>query len=84
MGADAERRSALAKEARTVLGVLRRADPVTLAALAIDGNDLKELGLRPGPEFGRILEACLDAVIEDPKLNERDRLVEFARARIAG
>jgi tRNA nucleotidyltransferase (CCA-adding enzyme) len=66
-----------------VLGVLRRGDPVTLAALAIDGNDLRELGLRPGPEFGRILDACLQAVIEDPELNERDRLLEFARGQIA-
>jgi tRNA nucleotidyltransferase (CCA-adding enzyme) len=78
----AEGRSALAEQASTVLTVLRRGDPVTLAALAIDGNDLKELGLGPGPEFGRILEACLDAVIEDPELNERDRLLGFARKQI--
>jgi tRNA nucleotidyltransferase (CCA-adding enzyme) len=66
-----------------VLGVLRKGDPVTLGALAIDGNDLKGLGLRPGPEFGRVLEGCLDAVIEDPELNKRDRLLEFARGQIA-
>ncbi len=82
LGIGGEGRSALAGRARAVLGVLRRADPVTLSALAIDGNDLKELGLRPGPEFGRVLEDCLDAVIEDPELNERDRLLEFARRRI--
>jgi hypothetical protein len=78
-GTGAAGRAALAEQARAVLGVLRRGDPVTLGALAIDGNDLKEQGLRPGPEFGRVLEACLDAVIEDPALNEKDRLLEFAR-----
>lgn len=82
LGTGAEGRSALAGQASTVLGVLRRGDPVTLAALAIDGSDLKQLGLKPGPEFGRILEACLDVVIEDPKLNERERLLEFARRRL--
>lgn len=82
-GASAAERSALAERARAVLGVLRRGDPVTLAGLAIDGNDLRELGLRPGRELGRVLEACLEAVIEDPGLNERGRLLEFARGRIA-
>jgi tRNA nucleotidyltransferase (CCA-adding enzyme) len=71
-----------AAKARLVLGVLRRGDPVTLADLAIDGNDLKELGLRPGPDFGRILAGCLDAVIQDPDLNERDRLLEYAREQL--
>jgi tRNA nucleotidyltransferase (CCA-adding enzyme) len=78
LGTGAEGRTVLAAQASSVLNVLRRGDPVTLAALAIDGNDLKKLGVRPGPEFGRILEACLDVVIEDPRLNERDRLLELA------
>ncbi len=82
LGTHAEGRSALAEQASTVLTVLRKGDPVTLAALAIDGDDLKGLGLGPGPEFGRILEACLDAVIENPELNERDRLLEFARTQM--
>ncbi len=72
----------LAAVARQLLGVLRRREPVTLADLAIDGNDLKELGLRPGPEFGRILDLCLDAVIDDPEMNEHERLIEYARNRI--
>ncbi len=62
-----------------VTEILERGDPVTLAALAIDGNDLKTLGLEPGPEFARILEECLDAVIEDPSLNVKDRLLDKVR-----
>jgi tRNA nucleotidyltransferase/poly(A) polymerase len=69
----------LAAQGRTVLNMLRRDDPVTVSRLVIDGNDLKELGLRPGPEFRRILDDCLDAVIEDPALNERDTLLELVR-----
>jgi tRNA nucleotidyltransferase (CCA-adding enzyme) len=52
--------------------------------LAVTGHDLmRELGLRPGPALGRILEALLDRVIADPSLNERDRLLAIARG-IAG
>jgi len=75
-------RARLAAQGRTVLNVLRRDDPVTVGRLVIDGNDLKELGLRPGPEFRRILDDCLGAVIEDPALNERDTLLELVRRRM--
>ncbi|MFN2432653.1 MAG: CCA tRNA nucleotidyltransferase [Gemmatimonadota bacterium] len=47
--------------------------------LAIGGADLKELGLAPGPEFRRILEALLQRVLEDPAANQRGELLEHAR-----
>jgi len=74
----AERRG-LASRARLVLEVLRQGDPVTVEDLAIDGHDLKALGLRPGPEFGRILERCLDVAIERPELNRRETLLDYVR-----
>jgi tRNA nucleotidyltransferase (CCA-adding enzyme) len=74
----AERRD-LASLARLALEVHRRGDPVTLDDLAIDGHDLKALGLQPGPEFGRILESCLETVIERPELNRRDVLLDYVR-----
>ena len=43
-----------------------------LRGLAIDGDDLiAELGLSPGPELGRILDALLERVIADPSINRR-------------
>ena len=50
----------------------------SLKSLAISGSDLKEIGICPGPEMGRILNGLLDKVIEDPELNVRDRLMELA------
>lgn len=48
--------------------------------LAIDGHDLmRELGLKPGPIIGRVLEALLDVVIVDPAANERAALLAKAR-----
>jgi tRNA nucleotidyltransferase/poly(A) polymerase len=48
--------------------------------LAIDGNDvMKELGLPPSPEVGRILRALFEKVLDDPKLNEREKLLALAK-----
>ena len=52
-----------------------------LRGLAIGGDDLMtELGLRPGPELGRILDALLERVIADPSINQRPTLLAEARA----
>lgn len=48
--------------------------------LAINGNDLiKELGLRPGPIIGKVLEALLEGVIGGELVNEREPLLARAR-----
>ena len=55
------------------------ASPLTLAALAVDGRDLREtLGLPEGPVIGAILERLLADVIEDPTLNTRLTLLTRA------
>jgi putative nucleotidyltransferase with HDIG domain len=56
-----------------------RASPHTLAALAVSGDDLIAAGFREGPELGRVLATLLDEVVEEPRRNERDRLLERAR-----
>ena len=68
-------------------GLYRRAlriafrDPVEVADLAVDGDDLRrEAGVAAGPMLGKILAMLLDAVIDDPALNTRDQLLELARA----
>lgn len=59
--------------------VLAQRPPLTTNDLAIDGRDLKAMGLEPGPQFGEILRALLNEVIEDPSLNNRDALLAMAR-----
>jgi tRNA nucleotidyltransferase (CCA-adding enzyme) len=56
-----------------------RGRPHRLADLAVDGTDLIELGFTEGPELGRTLESLLDAVVDDPALNTRERLLDRAR-----
>jgi tRNA nucleotidyltransferase (CCA-adding enzyme) len=60
------------------------APPLAVGDLALDGRGLIGLGLRPGPGFGRILDALLDWVLDDPSRNLRplleERALELARA----
>lgn len=52
--------------------------------LAVKGNDLMStLGLAPGRIVGEILAHLVEMVIDDPSLNERDRLVDEARRFVA-
>ncbi|MCC6899402.1 MAG: HD domain-containing protein [Polyangiaceae bacterium] len=58
---------------------------MTARDLAVNGHDLMtELGIRPGPELGKVLAALLDEVIETPELNQRDTLLERARELAPG
>jgi tRNA nucleotidyltransferase (CCA-adding enzyme) len=59
-----------------------RAKPHRLADLAIDGNDLIELGFKPGPALGHALRDLLRQVVDDPALNTRPALLRRARAKL--
>ena len=60
-------------------------DPLEAHHLAVTGEDLvTELGIPPGPRIGRLLAGLLEAVLEDPALNSRDRLLDLARAMASG
>ncbi|HCR03811.1 MAG TPA: tRNA cytidylyltransferase [Gemmatimonadetes bacterium] len=57
---------------------LRKAPPLAVSDLAVDGNDLIRAGIMPGPHFGKILEALLERVLGDPSLNRREGLLAMA------
>src|SRR5215471_5871348 len=56
--------------------------PHRLRDLAVDGNDLIELGFRPGPQLGRILHDLLDSVVDEPVLNTREQLLARAKGQL--
>jgi len=55
-------------------------DAIELADLVIDGSDLEKIGIR-GPQVGVTLRRLLEAVINDPRQNIRDRLLKLAQER---
>ncbi len=70
----------LAEFTRRVDEVLSSGKAFTVSRLAIDGRQImSELGLPPGPQVGIILNELLQSVLEDPALNEKERLLEIAR-----
>ncbi|HUP01363.1 MAG TPA: CCA tRNA nucleotidyltransferase [Gemmatimonadota bacterium] len=68
---------------RRVKAVFRARDALKVTDLAIGGDDLIAMGLPPGPEFGEILGALLERVIDDPSLNSRQRLLRIVREELA-
>lgn len=57
---------------------LDKENALSLKDLKIDGKKLMEIGIPKGPQIGKILNALLDEVIEDPTLNDEDKLRERA------
>lgn len=55
-------------------------DATSRGQLAITGDDLREAGVAPGPAMGALLDHLLQAVLDDPALNTRERLLAQARA----
>lgn len=50
-------------------------DPISVSMLKIDGNTLiNKFNLKPGPIIGNILNALLEEVLENPKLNNEEYL----------
>ena len=58
-------------------------DALSLKDLKIGGQDLIELGVKKGPVMGEILKALLERVMDDPELNEREKLVNLVKNEYA-
>jgi tRNA nucleotidyltransferase (CCA-adding enzyme) len=54
-------------------------DPIDLGSLAVDGDDLRRIGIPPGQSLGKILQALLETVIADPTRNTADHLLHEAK-----
>jgi tRNA nucleotidyltransferase/poly(A) polymerase len=64
---------------RRIDTVLAQSHAFGLRDLAIGGAELASIGVPKGPAMGRMLAELLEAVLDDPGLNEKERLVAIAR-----
>lgn len=70
----------IAADMRTVLDeIIENKEPYSLDQLAISGDDLRKIGMWPGPRMGQTLSDLLDAVIDGTVSNERRALLDVAR-----
>lgn len=49
----------------------------------INGKDLIDMGMKPGKQMGEILDQLFDMILEDPALNEKQKLLELAHKLVA-
>lgn len=59
--------------------IRERGDAYLVEHLAVNGDDLIELGFTPGPEIGEMLKKLLDHCVISPQLNTRPCLLGIAR-----
>jgi tRNA nucleotidyltransferase (CCA-adding enzyme) len=59
--------------------ILREKQCLTLKDLAVRGKDLMEIGIPQDKKLGEVLQKLLDAVLEQPELNNREQLIELAK-----
>lgn len=57
--------------------VLQKDECFSLKDLAVNGNDLIEIGYKPGKEIGNTLNCLLQLVIEGVYLNEKSELLKY-------
>lgn len=62
---------------KKIIEELEKKTPFTIKDLKIDGHDLCELGLEPGPEFGEIFSFLLKEVVDDPQKNQKEVLLKL-------
>lgn len=55
---------------------------VTLRQLAISGKDLMQLGMQPGRQMGDMLNELLELVIDEPEMNEKEKLCSYVKEKL--
>jgi putative nucleotidyltransferase with HDIG domain len=63
---------------RRIQASLAKTGVLSLKDLAVNGRDLLAAGMAPGKQLGIILGELLEAVVDDPELNTREKLLEIA------
>ena len=51
--------------------------------MKINGRDLINLGMEPGQKLGEILDKLYEMVLDDPELNDHEKLIEHANKIIS-
>ena len=61
---------------------LEKQNALSLKSLKVNGNDLMEQNIAFGKKIGEVLNHLLECVIEDPELNDKEKLLRIARSYV--
>ena len=61
--------------------IIKDGDCLSVSSLAVRGNDLMAEGIPAGPAIGAALSKLLEAVLDDPSVNEREKLLDIIRGK---
>lgn len=62
--------------------ILEKNECISVAALAVNGNDLIALGMKPGKEIGEMLSHLLEQVIRGKLENEQEELLSYVKKKM--
>jgi tRNA nucleotidyltransferase (CCA-adding enzyme) len=63
-------------------GICSRREAVSLKSLEVTGSDLIELGMQPGRQIGEMLRELLELVLDDPALNQKEKLLAICKEKM--
>lgn len=72
-----ERRNVLDGLCRMYEEIMTEKDCLTIKDLAVNGSDLIAVGIKPGEGMGQILQYLLDKVLDEPRLNDKNILLNM-------
>lgn len=62
--------------------ILEKNECVNLKMLEVNGKDLIDLGFKPGIKIGEVLNMLLEQVLNNPDLNDKQKLLDIAKDMI--
>ena len=75
----AEKKLDLTELHRRVDELIARNEALSLKDLALNGRDLAAAGIPPGRLMGVVLQELLETVLDDPDMNQKERLLPLAQ-----
>ena len=55
---------------------------IKMSEMAIGGRDLIDMGIAPGKEMGDILKALFEKVLDNPTLNDKEKLKKMVEEKM--
>ncbi|MDK2821683.1 MAG: hypothetical protein PWP31_1648 [Clostridia bacterium] len=66
---------------KLVTSILMEKPPFTIKDLKVNGYDvMKTLDIKPGKQVGKVLKYLFELVLNDPQLNEREKLLSYLKS----